>query len=348
MGSLQTMLRFLGWGVAASSRECCCWEASSCNDDLPDMPELHGAFTLSNSEPHFCRKGKVQFDPPRKRKKKQIFVKEGQRLRVLRLGLFEVLHNVIPLPEDCYATCGTRLLRLNCTAMDESLNAGCTIHAFRRLGGGAVQVDMELDLFLGNGSYRCAQPRSTLPHSFTAGPPAHVPVVVRGVVPPCGAWWVFSSPGALLVPWLVFGPLGKAPAPKGSKAPPTARAAGLASTVLVFSRLVPLCLPPRSKEPVVPPPAPHPGPSLGPSLASLKNALALLSKVLSPSDVNRLRKLVDPPPLPQPVEPFSDKLAMELAAKMQHQEQLKNQVGVLQQCIVRCGDKVAETKGVAW
>ena len=45
-------------------------------------------------------------------------MKEGQRLRVLRLGLFEVLRDVIPLPEDWSATCGTLLLRVNCTAVD--------------------------------------------------------------------------------------------------------------------------------------------------------------------------------------------------------------------------------------
>ena len=58
------------------------------------------------------------------------------------------------------------------------------------------------------------------------------------------------------------------------------------------------------------------------------NALALLSNILSP------RKLVDPPPLPQPVETSNDRLATELAANMQHQEQLKEQVGVLQQRVV--------------
>ena len=44
----------------------------------------------------------------------EIHLSEGQRLRVLRLGLFEVLRDVIPLPEDCSATCATRLLRLKC------------------------------------------------------------------------------------------------------------------------------------------------------------------------------------------------------------------------------------------
>ena len=43
--------------------------ASSCNDSLPHITELRGALTLSNSEPHFCRKGKVQRDPQGKRKK---------------------------------------------------------------------------------------------------------------------------------------------------------------------------------------------------------------------------------------------------------------------------------------
>ena len=65
-------------------------------------------------------------------------------------------------------------------------------------------------------------------------------------------------------------------------------------------------------------------------LASLMNPLALLSNVLSPIEVDRLRKLGDPPPLPQPVEPSNDQLATE---QMQHQEQLKKQVGVLQVCL---------------
>ena len=54
------------------------------------------------------------------------------------------------------------------------------------------------------------------------------------------------------------------------------------------------------------------------------------------------------PPLPQPVETSTDQLPMELAAKVQHQEQLKKQVGVLQQRVVDAETKVAETKGVPW
>ena len=105
-------------------------QVSSCNDDLPDMPELHGASTLPNSEPHFCRKGKVQLDPP-EAQNIQIFV------RVLRLGLFEVLRDVIPLPQDCYAT------------------------QFMPSGGlekVPVQVEMELCSLLNNGNVWCAGP----------------------------------------------------------------------------------------------------------------------------------------------------------------------------------------------
>ena len=38
------------------------------------------------------------------------------------------------------------------------------------------------------------------------------------------------------------------------------------------------------------------------------NALVLLSNVLSPSEVDRLRKLVGPPPLPQPEEPSNQRV----------------------------------------
>ena len=167
------------------------------------------------------------------------------------MGQFELLNTVVPFSEECQATFGSRMLRLTCTAMDESLNAGCTIHVFRRLRGGAVQVDMELGLFLGNGNVRCAGPTK-------AG--LHVPVVI-GVLNPwapsstpsqvvlehVSLWWfvvvvvvppLWSLVGSSLAPWcpspppvpmLVFGPLGKAPAPKGGKAPPTARVTGFTS-----------------------------------------------------------------------------------------------------------------------
>ena len=307
------------------------------------MTELHAAFTLSNSEPHFCRKEQVQLDPlhPEAQQQIQIFVKEGQRLRVLRLGLFEVLRDVIPFLEDCYATCGTRLSRLNCIAMDESLNAGSTTHVFRRLRGGARaggngigSVPWQWQCVLCGADKccptrpcccRCAQPR-TLSHSFTGGRPAHVLVVVpgRGASPELGG--SSPAPGTLLVPGLVFGLLGKAPAPKGSKPPPTTRAAGFTSPApgfkppspgagVGFPPPGPSLPPPRGKGPVVPPPAPQPGPSLGPSQASLMNAHALLSNIPSPSEVDRLRKLVDLPHLPQPVEPPMITLPWDLLPK---------------------------------
>ena len=102
---------------------------------------------------------------------------------------------------------------------------------------------------------------------------------------------------------------------------------------LVFSRLVPLrtsseqrtCGPPPSLPSLVLP--------LGPSCV-----LFLLSNVLSPSEVDRLRKLAPA------VEPSDDQLAMELAANMQHQEQLKKQVGVLQQRVIDAETKLLKRK----
>ena len=190
-----------------------------------------------------------------------------------------------------------------------------------------------------------------------------VPVLVRGRVSLLADRGGASpAPGASpFVPGLVFGPLGKAPAPKGGKVPPTTRPAGVSSLllhlvsrplllvrVLVFSRLVPLrtflgvkrtfgsarsfCLSARS---------------LGPAQASLMDALALLSNVLSPIEVDRLRKL-DPHPLPQPVESSNGQVAMELASKMQHQEQLNKTSGCPPTTCRRRGDKVIEAKGTAW
>ena len=137
--------------------------------------------------------------------------------------------------------------------MDESLNAGCTIHVLRRLRGGARGGGSGIGSIPGQWQctecgadewrparercYRCDQPRGTLLHSFTGGPPEHVPV--------SGAW-------------------------------------------------LPLWPFPRGKESVVPTPAPNPGPSLGPSQASLMNALALLSNVLSPSEVWQVTKVGAP------------------------------------------------------
>ena len=60
------------------------------------------------------------------------------------------------------------------------------------------------------------------------------------------------------------------------------------------------------------------------------------------SEVDRIRKLVGSPPLP--VEPSNDQLALELAAKMQHQEILRKQVGVLQQRVVDAETKLLKQK----
>ena len=63
-------------------------------------------------------------------------------------------------------------------------------------------------------------------------------------------------------------------------------------------------------------------------IPSPEDALALLSNVLSPSEV----------------EPFNDQFGMELAAKMQHQEILRKQVGVLQQRVVDTETKPLKQK----
>ena len=43
--------------------------SSSCNDDPPDMLELHGAFTLTNSSPHFLQEREGAARPPGSAKK---------------------------------------------------------------------------------------------------------------------------------------------------------------------------------------------------------------------------------------------------------------------------------------
>ena len=40
----------------------------------------------------------------------QIFMKEGNRLRVLGVGCSEVLRAVLSLSDDSYATCGSRFV----------------------------------------------------------------------------------------------------------------------------------------------------------------------------------------------------------------------------------------------
>ena len=137
----------------------------------------------------------MQLDLP-EAQKIQIFVKERQRLRVLvlLLGPFEALHNLVPLLEDCYTPCGTRLLLLSCTAIDESLNGGCTIHVFRRLRGGVpVQVEIELNFFLGNGNVWNAGPTdaglqvSVAFNVLHPGTPSSIPLQV--VLQHMSLWW---------------------------------------------------------------------------------------------------------------------------------------------------------------
>ena len=67
-------------------------------------------------------------------------------------------------------------------------------------------------------------------HAHGGGSPAHVLVLVPGGVPlPADLGFASPAPGALLVPVLVLGPLGKAPAPKGGRTPPTTRMSGVGS-----------------------------------------------------------------------------------------------------------------------
>ena len=62
-------------------------------------------------------------------------MKEGKRLRVLRVGFSE--EATIPVWDDYYATCGSRLVRMGNSAMDEGLPSVCTLHVLKRLRGGA-------------------------------------------------------------------------------------------------------------------------------------------------------------------------------------------------------------------
>ena len=107
-------------------------------------------------------------------------MKEGNLLRVLRVGHFEVLNEVISLSEECFAACGSRLVQMNSTAMNEALTLGCTIHVLRMLRGGARAGY----LFLGNSSVWCV----TL---TGAGLPAPVAI---GVLDP---WYTHARGGGL-------------------------------------------------------------------------------------------------------------------------------------------------------
>ena len=95
--------------------------SSSCNDELPDHPDSHGSFTLTDPESQFCRNGKAKLDPS-ETQNMQILVKEGK----LRVGHYEVLNTVIYLSEECDGTCGSRLVQLSGTAMNEGLTSRCS------------------------------------------------------------------------------------------------------------------------------------------------------------------------------------------------------------------------------
>ena len=61
-------------------------------------------------------------------------------------------------------------------------------------------------------------------------------------------------------------------------------------------------------------------------------------------EVNRLRKVLDPPPPSQPLEPTNDQLAFELASKRQQQDKLKKQVVPLQQRVADAEVKLIKQK----
>ena len=66
-----------------------------------------------------CRRsGKVKLEQS-ETQKMQISVKEGNRLRVLRVGCSEVLQTVFPLSDDFDATCRSSLVRMSNTAMKD-------------------------------------------------------------------------------------------------------------------------------------------------------------------------------------------------------------------------------------
>ena len=46
-------------------------DSSSCNDELPDQPDSHGSFTLTDPESQFCRNGKAKLEPSERKKKQK-------------------------------------------------------------------------------------------------------------------------------------------------------------------------------------------------------------------------------------------------------------------------------------
>ena len=159
-------------------------------------------------------------------------------------------------------------------------------------------------------SCRCAQPRGALPHSHDCGAPAHVPVLVPGGGASRVELAASPAPGApQSLGWCLLPSI--RPQPQGQQESSDSHSGRVHFSCAWLQAPSSWCWCWFSAAWSL----------LGPSQASLMNALALLSNRLSPSEVDRLRS--------------ND----QLAAKMQHQEQLKKQVGVLQQRVVD-----AETK----
>ena len=196
--------------------------------------------------------------------------------------------------------------------MNERLNSGCTIQVLKK-GSQVVQrwvVAWEAVASLDSGNAWCVV-------RTDVGPPVLVAVACSPFLQANGG--NAPAPG-----------LGKGLPYKGSRVAPTGRLPGFGSNLLVAWSS---SLPPLGKEHMAAPTS-APGPSLGPSQVSLLNALDLLSNILGPAEFDRLRKVSDLPPPLQPLEPTNDQLALELACKMQQQEQMKKQVGPLQQRVV--------------
>ena len=144
--------------------------------ELLDVSVSHDCYSVPQ---YFaCRRtGSVKLEPL-ETQKMQNFVKEGNRLRVLRVGCPEVLRAVLSLSDDSYATCGSRLLQMSNTAVTEGVTSGCTIDVWERLRGGARMGGTGSGYILGQWQclvcaadrcwparsrcYRCSQPRGTL------------------------------------------------------------------------------------------------------------------------------------------------------------------------------------------
>ena len=196
---------------------------------------------------------------------------------------------MISLSEECNAKCGSRLVQINSTAMNERLTFGCTILVLRRL------PVLELDLFLGNGGVRYVA-------LACAGLPAPVApmlmLVARQHMSLCWSLEEFTFPlilVVLLLPLVLPWSLGWCSVPLVRHLLPKevglTRLPGCLGWIsfswlqgpsswagVGFSPPGPHPYPPQGKEHMASPTSDS-GPSLGPSQAALMNALALLSNV---------------------------------------------------------------------